>query len=328
MKKQIFRILIVIALVLLILNTDFYKIIHNVKEIPKEVFAFILLLQLITILSIALQWKIIFKQLKINISYLDIIKINLKGNIIDGVTPGSKVGGELVRVLGFKDCINMSISQATLVVGIQKIISIGCFFTLSLVSFCYFFYNMYSYNNLILKVIPFILIFLFLILSLIIIISFNTDKLIQKIRKTNFNKKDKLIEILIILRDYIDLIKNDKRYLIANMILSIFIWSLYAFKLVILVRIFNKNIPTLSIFSVTYLSYLVGIIPILPGSIGTFEASMVFLLNILGLALEKSIVVAAVFRFVTFWFEMIFSIGLLGVDYLYRKIKGAKYVGT
>lgn len=63
----------------------------------------------------------------------------------------------------------------------------------------------------------------------------------------------------------------------------------------------------LVLFAITFVSYFAAMIPLLPGGLGTFEGTMSGMLLVYGLSAEEAVAVSLVFRFVTFWFVVLFS---------------------
>lgn len=319
MKKQIATFLIIIGLVFLFINADFNNMYINLKKIPLSIFAFLITLQIFTIFLLAYQWKNTMMLVDIKRSFLTVLKMNLKGNIIDSITPGSKVGGEVARVVDIKNNLNINTHMSVLILIIQKMISLFSFILLSIVSILYLgnFYKVFNYK----KVYYTLLLILLLIIALIVITFYNPKIIKSILKKGNKNKISNILEI------YMESIsKINKTKLITNLILGLFIWLLYSLKLIILVRVFNSSINIFKLISITYISYLIGIIPVLPGSIGTFEAGMASLLMLVGFEYEKAIIVSVIFRIVTFWFEFIFSLVFLTIEKMInKKIKGGKY---
>ncbi|HEY4544635.1 MAG TPA: lysylphosphatidylglycerol synthase domain-containing protein, partial [Tissierellaceae bacterium] len=149
MKKQIATFLIIIGLVFLLISADFNNMYINLKKIPLSTFAFLITLQIITIFLLAYQWKNTMMLVDIKKSFLTVLKMNLKGNIIDSITPGSKVGGEVIRVVDIKNNLNINTHMSVLILIIQKMISLFSFILLSIVSILYLgnFYKVFNYKK-------------------------------------------------------------------------------------------------------------------------------------------------------------------------------------
>lgn len=325
MKKQILGFLIVLGLIILLINTDFNNLIEKIKLIPLKVFAFTLGLQIITMLSIGFQWKKIVDIICPGRKFYSILKINLKGNIFDAITPGAKVGGGLAKVYEMKNGLDISLNNSIVALSLQKSVSIFSFISLGIISILYI--NnirgmVFTSKNYYYMILSILLSGLLLILSLV----FYPIKIKKLVDRCEFKKKEKLNNFLNLYIENIEKIKKNKKNLLLNIVLGLFIWVLYAVKLIILVRVFNREINVLILVGITYISYLIGGIPLLPGSIGSFESGLGSLLYISGLTLEESMVISIAFRFVTFWFEFIISGIIIILDrILYKKVKGGEY---
>lgn len=324
MKKNIVTFLVIIGLIFLIVGTDFNTITYNIKQIPFKTFAFSLVLQMITILSIGLQWSQILSSIGLKRKYFNVLKVNLKGNIFDAITPGSKVGGEVVRVLEIKDSLKIDLDDAIVVLGLQKSFSLLSFISLGVVSLIYL---RVEYKNFISQGYFYLAIGL-LSLGVVFILSFLIvpGKIRSILIKRNTNKTGDILKFLNTYIKNVEKLKRSKVRLILNLFLALFIWILYSLKLILIVRVFNNEIGIFKLQAVTYISYLLGMIPLLPGSIGTFEAGMTSLLYLCGLSVKEGVVVSIIFRFVTFWFEFIISGLIVLLDKLYKKkVQGEKY---
>ena len=63
--------------------------------------------------------------------------------------------------------------------------------------------------------------------------------------------------------------------------------GLFPFKLYYITRAMGLNISFLNAFAATIISYIAGMVPLLPGGLGSFEGTMVGLFLIWGLGRKK-----------------------------------------
>ncbi|NLW56818.1 MAG: flippase-like domain-containing protein [Firmicutes bacterium] len=101
---------------------------------------------------------------------------------------------------------------------------------------------------------------------------------------------------------------------ILQFVLALLIWAIFPLKLILLIFPHNNSIPLLVLFGTTFVSYFAGMIPLLPGGLGTFETTMSGLLTIYGLPLNQAVAITIVFRFITFWFVLLLSLLLIGSE--------------
>ncbi len=64
---------------------------------------------------------------------------------------------------------------------------------------------------------------------------------------------------------------------IALIIISTLIWSLYPLKVYIVCRMLFIDVDFLTVAMVTYTAYMISMVPLLPGGLGSFEGSMALL---------------------------------------------------
>ena len=318
MKKYILYILTIIGIGFVSIYFDWEMVLINLRSMNLYILIIALSLQFLTMILLSLQWKYMVSWIQRNCRFMDAFRINAKGNIVDAITPGVKMGGELARLYEIKSRLDLSYGEATVVVGLQKTISLFSFLSLTIISLIWFYTttgNHYkSYFNLFLSAV--VVLALGLLVLLILCIKPN---IIKKILYKFSLKPETIIKIENAFEQYSlsigKLLENKLQFLI-QILLGIFIWILFAFKMALVIKGFNMKLDLISIAAITYLTYIVGMIPLLPGSIGSFETSMVTLLVMKGIPVEKSIAISVVFRFVTFWFEFGLSFIMLILDKL------------
>ncbi|WP_026895272.1 lysylphosphatidylglycerol synthase transmembrane domain-containing protein [Clostridiisalibacter paucivorans] len=328
MKKNLLYCLGAVAIIFLLLNLDFAEIFLSIKTVPLYLLFISLTLQIITMVLISIQWKTMVNLIDKDCKLADILKMNMKGNVVDAITPGVKVGGELARLYDIKVRLGLNTSDGAVVVGLQKTASILSFYSLTLLSLIWFYFNI-GQTDLHHMLIFSTIVIIFGIGFIVIILAFLNPKPIESLLlkiAIKENTKDKLKNLfqryVISLKKF----KKKKKKFFLQILLSIFIWILFAFKMYLILIGLNIKLNMLSIASITYLSYIIGMIPLLPGSVGSFETSMTYLLSMKGVAIEKGIAIAIIFRFVTFWFEFFISLFfLISYKLISKIIKRNKY---
>lgn len=332
MKKKIFKgalfFLGIIIIIFLLIGADFREVIKNIRSIPIGYLVIASALQIVTMVLLAIQWKAIVGWTNKKLAFKDVFLVNIKGNIVDFITPGVKVGGELARIYELRKTLDLDTANASIIVGLQKTISLLSFSFLSLISLIWFNltlgskYRHYSY------LFSSAVTILILLLALLIIICLKPELINHIINRIPVRPglKAKLLsyteEYYRILLDLL----SDRKGFAGQLLLGVLIWGLFAFKMLLIVTAFKIKINIITIGAITYLTYIVGMIPLLPGSIGSFEASMVALLATQNIPLDMAISISIIFRFITFWFEFLLSLLIYIIErllFLYRK--GGKY---
>ncbi|MCL2198500.1 MAG: flippase-like domain-containing protein [Defluviitaleaceae bacterium] len=281
-KKQILAAVIAVLLLVALLQIDHESLLYSIRQIPLWLVALMLGLQIATQLLINLQWYVIARLSGTKITFLNMFLANCQGNIIDSITPGVKFGGEVTRAVKISQTINCTGEQAAALVAVQKIFSLSAMLT----------------------IISFVIGMPFL--ALLLLLFFAPIRIKQKPPRFSWMKRVRgfFIEV----KNQAGKIRKNKLALAMVFLLSLFIWFLYPVKMYILAIQFYPAADFINISVVTFSSYIVAMIPIFPGGLGGFEGTMSGLLVAMGVVISDAAVITVFFRFVTFWFVMLFSL--------------------
>jgi glycosyltransferase 2 family protein len=289
--------------------SDFKTVWTGLKAVRTEVILISMLMQLLTILVINFQWRKIAELVGESVPFMEILKLNMKGTFIETVTPGVKMGGEVARIYMFKSQLGFSIGKASAIVGVQKSVSLTAFALLNLIALGWFFLKLNQREMMHVGFIGTGFVFIFAMaggLVLFLVSPYIIGKVIEKLPLSQ-KLKDSLKTHLKSFIEALDNVKKQKRYLLWQLLLSLFIWSFFAFKTYYIAYAIGIRTDFISMAAVTYLTYMVAMVPLLPGGIGSFEGSMLFLLLPLGIPPQQGMILTLLVRFVTFWFVFLLS---------------------
>ncbi|NLB89131.1 MAG: flippase-like domain-containing protein, partial [Syntrophomonadaceae bacterium] len=122
-----------------------------------------------------------------------------------------------------------------------------------------------------------------------------------------------LRNFMLTLLNHVMLFRKKRGEWIFQFILSMLIWVLFPIKMFLLTLPLFPEAHFIYISAITFVSYMVAMLPIFPGGLGGFEGTMSGLLLIMGMSLSDSAVIAVVFRFVTFWFVILISLAFVSI---------------
>lgn len=333
MRKKIFKnILLILGIMVvfsLLMSKEFKDIVLNIKSVPISIVFITSGLQILTMILLAMQWKSVIALTGRKVSFKDVFLVNIKGNVVDSITPGVKVGGELARVYELKNTLGIDTSNASVIVGFQKTISLLSFLFLTLISLIWFNITLGSEYEYYLYLFSIAVLIFTLLLSLLILICLKPYIINNLLDKLSISKnlRDKLNKGISEYHRVLSKLLSKKKNFLYQLIFGILIWIIFAFKMLLVVKGFGISMSFVNVAAITYLTYVVGMIPLLPGSIGSFESCMITLLTIQRVPIDISISISIVFRFITFWFEFLLSliiVILYKVFFLYQK--GDNYV--
>lgn len=302
-----------IVLTILLIKFDYASFWTAICRIPAIAFFGLLALQVVSQLLINFQWCRIGKVMGKPCGFMKMLYVNARGTIMECITPGVKVGGEVLRAVLLKKELGYSAPEAATLVAIQKMMSLISFFIINLLSLVHISDKVYFLNGIWAKA----MVYSFLILSTLIFIGVFFFGGLVKGRLSAFTPKRKwavsLTSFFNTLLVHVETLKAVRWELPKQLLLSFLIWILFPLKMVILVSLFTSNYDMVYLTEVTFISYMVGMIPLLPGGLGSFEAVMSGLLMLMRLSLVEAAAITVLFRFNTFWFVIILSLVLVGI---------------
>jgi uncharacterized protein (TIRG00374 family) len=231
---------------------------------------------------------------------------------MDSITPGVKFGGEITRAFQISSLTKCSGEQALAIVALQKLFSLSALFTILLFTTGYLIGEVPLFQTIALQFLIYGLLLLFLLFFVcIFVIPFRIKTYLQARKPSKFSWLRRVNNFMITTLSHVENIRRNKKAWIALSLLSFFIWLLYPVKMYILTAQFAPDVSFIHIAAITFAAYMVALLPIFPGGLGGFEGTMAGLLLLAGLATSDAAVITIFFRFVTFWFVMILSIGYI-----------------
>ncbi|TCK93254.1 hypothetical protein EDC19_1445 [Natranaerovirga hydrolytica] len=318
-KKWLLFLLGILAVVTLLIVSDLEKVWSGIVGIGLKNIIALCCMQLFTMLLINIQWTSISRYAGVKSSFKKIVDINLTGTFVESVTPAVKAGGELTKVIMFSNTYHITKGSATAIVSIQKVVSITAFLLLNIISLVMF---IVSYSDTIhFSVVVFSFVFILIMTLLLIMTVFYNEKIKCLILKAPFIKnKEKVKEFFNHFNETIKKVMERKAFFIRQLLLSTLIWSFFPIKAYYIVLVMGINLHFITMAMITYITYMIGMLPLLPGGLGTFEGSLIMLLAPFSVAMDQGMVIAFVLRFVTFWFVFTTSAIYLGCKFIYKNI--------
>lgn len=320
--KKVTLIIGLLCVIALLWWADFYEVITIVSAIDPIAIIAACTLQILTIVLNNLQWQRIASLISEKISFSTVLQINMVGTFIESITPAVKAGGEIAKVALLRSESGFNTGKAIALVGLQKTISIFTFLLLNAVSITWFLL-VTPIESQVIKILLGGVVFL---LTFFVLLSYFTlypkkitfvrafvgknPHIMGKIENTSKNLQCSIKEGL-----------QHKTAIAKHLFLSLFIWLIFAIKAYIIAWSLNIHISFLTIAVVTYLAYMVAMVPLLPGGLGSFEVTMMLLLAPLGIPFHESITLALIIRFVTFWFVFLTSVFYIGCSFIRSGIR-------
>lgn len=294
----------------LLWQTDHKQVMQSLGTLSLKTLLLLLALQLINRFLVAYQWQHLASVNHRRVTLMQMVRMNLVGTFFEGVTPSVKFGGEAVKVWWFKEHLGWSGTEATSLMLLQKSISglvFGIMCGATLVSLM-----VHPLQGRLVKALFRLDSHLSINLPLVVIVIVAASLFwgMKKVRKVR--------GIGLWLRQTWQRFISDTGALlhqpakgVQQLLLSLLIWGNYALQAWVAAKGLGIPAGFLTVAAATYMAYMAGMIPLLPGGAGTFEGAMVLVLTGYGMATHQALALTLVVRTFTFW--LVFGISALAM---------------
>lgn len=309
-----------IAVIIIITSAVFYfgweEVISAVGEAGPLLMGVLFLMQLLTLALIAFRWYYLLNKNSLNISFGRVFAINMAGNYIESITPSVKLGGEAAKVYLLRRHTRNSYTSLAGMMLTIKYYSLMPFLVLSgmLLGLAAFQYELPGIS---------FMAFLFLVVFFIVVAWIHhrggvsdhdneTSPVSGKGRAKDSFVRKKSGAIAGFVRKASAHSRSIARAedKVVLLIVSAIVWVMYPAKVYLVASMLGLDIGPVTVAVITFTSYLIGLLPLLPGGLGIFEGSMVFMFMLMGFALEEGLAVTLISRLVTYWFPLLLSAAL------------------
>lgn len=304
----------------LLLGTDFSAFWRQLRRLPVWLLLVLIALQLLTQLLITYQWHRLTYTVLGRSQFSKILHIFTRGSVVEAITPGAKIGGEAVRLYLLKKEFSCPTHQAISIIAIQKSMSMSVLLTICLVSLLHIGRRISHHLPLSMQLLSGG-VCLFLVVAMVGLLFFarplsswlqqHHSHLAQRIGAHCANYAAATGQLT-------------RRQWCLHLAISTAVWLLFPLKMVILAGVLHVRLPFVVLLSVTMVSYMMGLFPLTPGGIGTFEGTMLALLSLLGVGYTLGLTITLVFRFVTFWLVVLASLTFVLLYEFHLKLKGGQ----
>lgn len=308
-------ILIIVALMLYLGWEDIRQVILRADP---RVLATLCALQVVTLATSAYQWHYLLKKNYPALPFTQVFKVNLAGSFVESITPSVKLGGEAAKVYLLRKQAPLSYEEITGALLVHKYVSLFpfvliCVFILALAAL---FYQLPAVAYL-----SFLLLLSVFGLFYRMVNKKSPGKQGQEEKEEEDEQEEGAAGIPRVLKPakkaYRFLQKasghagnltstKDRHFLFF---LSLLVWGCYPVKILLVAVMLNFNVGILTAAITTYTAYLVSMVPLFPGGLGSFEGSMAFMFSLGGLTAVEGLGIAILSRSITYWFPLLLAAG-------------------
>ncbi len=326
LKNLLLWIIGIIVLTAAVFILGLEEISASIRQVNPVTFVFLVLLQVLTLLAAAIQWQFLLKKSQRKLSLGLVLAINLAGNYVESVTPAVKLGGEAAKVYLFRQHSSLEYDRLAGILLALKYYSMLPFFCLVVIFTGSAFLN-YSMPRPALGAFAFLLLF-FTAIALLYYRAGDKSVPVSAVQGPErvlpgnniIKKMCKLEGSLLVLKNkagkltaFVNRAALFSRSIanrperISLISISTAVWIAYPLKVYLVARMLELEIGFFPVAIITFTAYMVSMVPLLPGGLGSFEATMALMFSLNGFNPAEGLTVALLSRLVTYWFPLLLS---------------------
>lgn len=296
---------------------DIGKIMALISITPKRMIWMALLLHLLTLLLGALKWNIMLKGIG---EYNDkgfIFKIHVSSVFFDNITPGAKMGGEGIRLYLMRNILDVDYASAVGLLSLDKVVTLLPLIVMAVLAIIW---QWQILGKVFISNKMFITIMLLLTVTGIVV-----GIMLRAGWPSKGDNSDRFSRIRLFLADSgfaFRLVFADRRRVLFLLLASTTIWICYPIKIYILAMAMGMDISFSILSSISIIAYLVGMLPLSPGGLGSYDAAMGKMLFLLGVGETAIGSLILLYRLTSYFFSL--SLGGIATIDLLGKIRNNK----
>ncbi len=311
-------IIILIAMIMFI-GPD--QILSALQTANKNFVILAVIIQFIIIWLWNTRWSIICKSLDIPHKQLPLFAMTIVGLAINDLTPSGRSGGEPVRAYLLSKSSSEEFKKTFATVMADKLGDTFPFMILAIFAISYLMLYLHLsssiFSVLLVALVLFVLALLFII-YLCINESFGIKTIqwvFRQLRRFISRDLDKYEDLatssLVGFQSSLLYLINDYRLLLKVTAISFLVWFLELLRVYVVFLAFGVEVSLGMIASVFLVSTLIGVIPILPGGLGSIDGVMILLYSLAGVSASISTAATLVERMISLWMVIIIGVILL-----------------
>ncbi len=316
MKKKLCLLLLALSLiVVLVQQIGWTSVMNSVAQLTLVDLVWLGLLQLLTLTATAKAWHLLLLRQGAQCRFSLVLACQLAGQWVESLTPSSKLGGEAARVYLLKKHSTMSYSQITASMLVSKLLSLIPFLLICLVLLTV---SLWYWSLPWLVYVSFAGLFSVVVLLCAFVIWPQTA---EHLSNRWVSRPDSVLAKFL---SGLSRVASQSRQLMSEglpvspIILSTLVWLAYPLKVVLVAWSLGLPAPWLLISLAVFVAYLISMLPLLPGGLGSFEAGMTLILTLGGFSPAEALTISLITRLFTFWLPLFIS-GLASLTFLLPK---------
>jgi len=258
----------------------YINILKSLNKTGLELIILALVLYYISTAIYALRWKIILDSMGKNVPLIDLLKAVLSSIFVNNVTPISRGGGEILRVIWISKKYKIPLSLSTVSILYERIMEAFPVTILLFLGLTYFARH--------------IIYFVSLAIFVVVLIWLNWEELTKL--------SVKIINVKLTAEELMDIISLKRKFSLNILVvgLSSVVWFLDMLRLKLIALAFGWN-PSIRFLAIVSLANLIfGLMAFTPGGIGIVEGGLIGTLTYFGIPPTLALSITLIERFISY----------------------------
>ncbi len=312
--RTVILLLIGIAIIFLMVHLAGVGDVANlIRQADPFLFLGAVVLEFTAVFLWALRWRILLRPFH-EVAFRNSLAGILVGMFFNNITPVARAGGEPFRAYYLAQKEGMDFEDTFATVAIDRVLDSFPFLVIITISLVYFILLLEISAQMIV-IIFLAFIFNMILLSLVLYFSFSLTaakklmfSLLRIIARFSTRAEEYEGEIEAAVEQFhgaIRTLSSRKQDLVTCLFISFFFWFLIILRNYLVVIALGYEVNFMVIVVVQMVATLVGVLPILPGGLGSIDGVMVFLYISFGFPAQLAVTTSLLDRFIAFWLMII-----------------------
>lgn len=320
-RSAIFIAMSFIILIVMLYFVGIDNIMDALKKANLALVALAIIVQIATYFLYTIRWNLINSEAGIKVSLKSLLPITMVGLAANNITPSGRGGGEPVRAYILSKEHDHGLKDTFATVVADRALDTFPFIVLAAITIVatvfYFEIPTWLVAVLILATIAIIA-----ILAILIYMCINPgfgekiERFIMKLvnrfyKKASDDLQKSIHENIQGFQDTMKMLISNRKLLAITIPMSFLIWVFEILRVYIVFLAFGATLNFIVIAEVFIIASLVGMIPLLPGGLGTVDGVMIGFYSKAGVSLSLAAPVTLIERLISFWMATIIGLVIL-----------------
>ncbi|ABR54741.1 conserved hypothetical protein 374 [Methanococcus vannielii SB] len=312
----------------IIYKIGIFEVYNVLKSADIKIYLFAVLIYLLTLFAISVRWNYLLGLNGYHAGFKNLVLLITMGQFINNVTPSMKGGSEPFRAYYLSKLENIPYHVSFSTVVIERLLDSVVFLMLTFFVIIYFTIKGMIYTGffiiawILVVFVTFGILYIAMHKKLAFKITLRIAKIVTKFSSKKIDEK-KINDTIKKFQESMLFFKERKKGMINSLMLSIIWWFLDILRIYTLFIAINTNLNFITVSSTYLVALLVGVLPTLPGGLGTSDTAMIAMYSFFNIPYSKAAAGTLLDRSISYIFVTI--VGSVAFKIIKKKSKNQNY---